>query len=279
MSGLDDIFARHSQYQDSMLAAFEQHLREITMSAQARAIVALQSKLAITDGVIDMTPGNYKVLRGLGKLLSQEMVRSGYRRLVQAFVAEFGNTIHFLDETLAFLSSQMQTPLPLERLNRQDQVLGTFQITTVDALEDAVQSAAGAAMQRTMFSVGGLQFGDLVKTITDRLSVSIARARTVADTAMSTFYRTATDRAFTIIENKAGGGTPQKYWYAGPVDKLERPFCRHLTSVDKVYTREQIDAMDNLQLPNVFITGGGWNCRHSWLLSTADLEARAGRAA
>ncbi len=278
MADLENIFARHSQYQDSMLAAFESHLREIVMTAQGRAVAALHDKLAMTDGVIDSSPANYRVLRGMGKLIYKEIVRAGYQQLVQAFVNEFGGTLHFLDETLAYLSSQMKTPLPLERFNRQDPVLGAFKITTVDALEDAVQSAAGSAMQRAMFSVGGLPFGDLVRTITDRLSLSIARARTVADTAMSTYYRTATDRAFTIIE-KTAGGIVQKYWYAGPVDKLERPFCRHLTSVDKTYTREQIDAMSNGQLPNVFITGGGWNCRHSWLLSTADLEARAPKAA
>jgi hypothetical protein len=32
-----------------------------------------------------------------------------------------------------------------------------------------------------------------------------------------------------------------------------------------VLTRGAIDSLSNGQLPNVFITGGGYNCRHSFL--------------
>ena len=32
-----------------------------------------------------------------------------------------------------------------------------------------------------------------------------------------------------------------------------------------ISTRAAIEALDNGQLPNPFITGGGYNCRHSWL--------------
>jgi hypothetical protein len=35
--------------------------------------------------------------------------------------------------------------------------------------------------------------------------------------------------------------------------------------VGKVYTRAEIDAMDNGQIDNVFLTGGGYNCRHVWM--------------
>jgi hypothetical protein len=42
-----------------------------------------------------------------------------------------------------------------------------------------------------------------------------------------------------------------------------RPFChQHL---GKVFTRDEIDALDNKQLPNPFLTGGGYNCRHQFI--------------
>jgi hypothetical protein len=44
-------------------------------------------------------------------------------------------------------------------------------------------------------------------------------------------------------------------------------------------TREQIQKMDNHQLPNPMITRGGWNCRHVWLLDISALEVRAMEAA
>jgi hypothetical protein len=83
----------------------------------------------------------------------------------------------------------------------------------------------------------------------------IAKARTIADTSMSTFYRTATDQAFQAIE----ADLPQqeiRYRYSGPDDKLTRPFCDQLIKAGKSYTREEISRMSNGQLPNVFLTGG-----------------------
>jgi hypothetical protein len=51
--------------------------------------------------------------------------------------------------------------------------------------------------------------------------------------------------------------------YMGPADVKLRPFCRE--RVGKVFTREQIEAMDNGQMPNVFLSGGGYNCRHTFI--------------
>lgn len=276
MGDLRDITAAHGRYQDAMVSAFETHLRQIVATAQGRVIADLSRRLTMTDGIIDATPANYRIMRKLSDLFMAEMERAGYPQLVQAFVGEFGGTVQFLDETLRFLSSGLKTPLPLESLNRNDAVLATFKLTAADALEDVVRGVAGATMQRAMMSVGGLQFGSLVEMLVDRFETTIAKARTIAETSMSTFYRTATDRAFRIIEKEMPS---QRYFYAGPVDKLERPFCRHLTDAAKSYTREQIARMDNGQIPNVFISGGGWNCRHSWLLDVSDLEVRAVEAA
>lgn len=66
----------------------------------------------------------------------------------------------------------------------------------------------------------------------------------------------------------------QAYLYVGPVDGRVRPFCREQLGL--VYTKDRIDALDNGQLPNVFLTGGGYNCRHSFLaVSDPELVALA----
>lgn len=41
-----------------------------------------------------------------------------------------------------------------------------------------------------------------------------------------------------------------------------RPFCE--TWIGKVRTREAIAEIDNEQLPDSLVTGGGYNCRHRW---------------
>lgn len=266
-----------------MVAAFEQRLREITSHAQARVIARLQERLTITDGMIEQTAGNLRVLRNLNSLFMSEMERAGAGALFESFVGEFQGQIPYLQEVLRSLSSQVQTPLPsldapLQFTAKDQGILVAFQANTVAALESTVQTAGAAAMTRGMFSVGGLKFGELVEALTEKLDTGIAQARTIADTSMSTFYRTATDRAFQAIE-KGMPANAVKYRYSGPMDKLERPFCRRLTDADKGYTRKQIDAMSNGQLPSVFLTGGGWNCRHSWIIDTRALEVRALEAA
>ena len=63
-------------------------------------------------------------------------------------------------------------------------------------------------------------------------------------------------------------GPNQPYLYVGPVDGHTRDWC--LERVGKVYTRAEIEAMDNNQLPNPFLTGGGYNCRHSFLAAASE---------
>jgi hypothetical protein len=52
------------------------------------------------------------------------------------------------------------------------------------------------------------------------------------------------------------------FWYFGPVDGQMRPFCRE--HVGKVYRRATIAQLDNGQLPDPLLTGGGWECRHQF---------------
>ena len=53
-------------------------------------------------------------------------------------------------------------------------------------------------------------------------------------------------------------------------DKLIRPFCKRLMAQaarGRTWSRQQIDRMDNGQMPDVFSTCGGFNCRHQWAVA------------
>ena len=91
--------------------------------------------------------------------------------------------------------------------------------------------------------------------------------RTFYDTAVSIYTRQ-------VEAMQASDREDVPFLYAGPIDEKVRPFCLRL--VGQVLTRADIDALDNEQLDNVFLTGGGYNCRHQWvevsqLSETADL--------
>lgn len=96
-------------------------------------------------------------------------------------------------------------------------------------------------------------------TIIDRTDAQIA---TLYDTSVSIYTRQ--------VELMGAGDDPgMRFRYVGPDDDLTRPFCE--ARVNRVFTRAEIDAMENGQLDNVFLTGGGYNCRHLWMrLSDAD---------
>lgn len=83
-----------------------------------------------------------------------------------------------------------------------------------------------------------------------------AQVQTLFDTQVSVAGRQ-------IVADEPTESDTQAYLYVGPIDGVVRAWC--LEHLGKVYTRDRIEALDNGQLPNPFLTAGGYNCRHSWL--------------
>jgi len=88
------------------------------------------------------------------------------------------------------------------------------------------------------------------------LSKIVKYGDTIIDTNLMTFSRT-------VNGTRGLNAGVTTYMYDGPgPDKIIRPFCEE--HLGKVYTIEEINAMDNGQTGDVFFTCGGWNCRHRW---------------
>lgn len=128
-------------------------------------------------------------------------------------------------------------------------------LAAVDVLNEgeAVAAALWKATVQGVFSARPVEkiLADL-GTVLDKTAPQI---RTLYDTSISVFAREAE-----LVGTKPTAD--QAFVYTGPADLKVRPFCRQ--HLGKVYTRDRIDAMDNHQLPNVFLTCGGYNCRHAW---------------
>ena len=94
-----------------------------------------------------------------------------------------------------------------------------------------------------------------------------AQAQTLFDTQVSIIGRQ-------IVASAPKSRETPAYLYVGPFDGVVRDWC--LDHLGMVRTQASIEALDNGQLPNPFLTGGGYNCRHSWLaVSDPDLVALA----
>ncbi len=119
---------------------------------------------------------------------------------------------------------------------------------------DEIARALWQAVIRGVF--GARDVDAILLDLGDILDASDGQIRTLYDTSVSIFGRQ--------VEALQAGDDPEAvFLYAGPMDKKTRKFCEE--RVGKVYTRAEIDAMDNGQIDNVFLTGGGYNCRHTFM--------------
>ena len=91
---------------------------------------------------------------------------------------------------------------------------------------------------------------ELVRNENDELR---ARIDTELNTALSGFQGGLTKR-------KAEEFGFELFLYAGDIINTSREFC--IERVGKVFTREEIDKMDNGQGLDVWLYKGGYNCRH-----------------
>jgi hypothetical protein len=152
----------------------------------------------------------------------------------------------------AFTSSDMTRILALKELAR------------LDLLQqgEAISFALWRTFVQGLFSQRPVN--DLLDDLADAIDVEASEARTLYDTTASVF-----GRQVEAMKSREG----DVFVFLGPTDQKLRPFCRE--HVGKVYTREQIDVMDNGQLPNVFLTAGGYNCRHNFVAVSKLSELRA----
>lgn len=117
-------------------------------------------------------------------------------------------------------------------------------------------------------AVLGIYSNRPAQTIVAELAKAIEKSRAQAQTLFDT-QTSVIGREIVAAEETE---PDQAYLYVGPTDGRVRDWC--LEHLGQVMTRERIEALDNGQLPNPFLTGGGYACRHSWLaVSDPDLIA------
>jgi len=269
-SSLVQIQQRHDAYITSLLDGFQRELEGIVASAEARTVEALRERLSVTKGKIDRTIGNARTLRQLDRYLLDALDRAGYQHLLPELVNQFPGQLQFFQETMEVLASATKNGLPAINFSARDlQVFADQGLSAKDGLQAVIESIAARSKQRILMSVGGLPFAELAESLAQYMHRALPEAVGLAETATATYYRIMADRGYQLIERDLPS-TEIRYGYFGPLDKLNRPFCREhrQDTIDgKSWTRAEIDQMSNGQIPNVFISAGGWRCRHTWAIA------------
>jgi hypothetical protein len=133
---------------------------------------------------------------------------------------------------------------------------------TAAAYLDAKRAGLEAEARRMLVDVAGIvrtaaatrqDVGEIVVEVRERADAFVTLVQTWLDSAASE-----------VVQVVIGADAPEArvFLYSGPIDTRIRRWC--LRRVARVYRRPTIDRMDNGQLPNTFVTRGGWNCRHLW---------------
>ena len=270
MASLQQIQDEHNRYIDSLLESFERELAAIVNAAALRTQARLDKAIQLSDGKVARTLGNTRTLRRLDAIFLEEMDRAGYQHLLDELVSQFPGQLPYFQQTLETLSAAMKEPLPVVEFGPRDiHAFAAQAELSKDGIAAAMESIAARAKNRVMLSIGGSTLSDLTAAFAGAVSRPMPEVVGLAETATATYYRVIADRGYQILDQQTPG--KMKYSYEGPLDKLTRPFCSKLLRTHRVFTRAQIDQMDNGQIPNVWISCGGWRCRHQWVLSTGGM--------
>lgn len=230
MTPLDDTIERLLAGFDAGVASFTQRLEGL-----ARSLSRTSSGL-LTTPPTPQTAADILRKAGFGMLQSQ--IESTLRDAQEAFS---GEQIDDIGLTLR----------PTERVLNTARSFSSVQLRKIGGI--SVTSLSGLLQQATYTSMSVDSFAKQAAHIAD---TTISRARTIADTAIAGMQRAAAVQAAAELPGET------VFLYTGPSDRVTRDFCEE--RVGKVYTTEEIAAMDNEQGLPVDLFGGGYNCRHSW---------------
>ena len=225
-----------------------------------RRIRSLLRQLDTEDGRLVSTQANLGRALQLRTDLQAEIRNTGLIELsARAVDAPLDRLTAMVLETSEIAAKAAKlTPLHVEALT-------AFKELRLAELLEVADDAALMIWRATVDGVLGVRpVESLLVDIEDALEATRAEARTVYDTAVSSYSRQ--------VEQLQTSGEPDElFLYTGPADDAMRPFCKE--RVGKVFSRSEIEEMDNGQIPNVFLTGGGYNCRHQFkLVSRLDDE-------
>ena len=249
---LGDIVKAKIRSLNALLRA-EARFRKDLKRAQRETVANLQT-------AVELTSADQLLALPRDQLLDF-VLRSGMGLAVEDFVAaEELITEVALDTLQVIISSASADDIP---------DLAALQIATADQvfqdviLPDTLTAVRSALQGMTV----GVPMSQAIDALNQRLEQSTGTQLTQARTQLNNYGRTVTAKA-------AEAYGLDLYLYTGPRDGITRSFCRPL--INKVVDEKQMGRLNNGQGMPVKISGGGYNCRHSWSPITDTFMEAAG---
>jgi hypothetical protein len=257
----EDVIQEQYDAVTSLADWFDEEIKRILAIVAALIIARLVSSLLVRGGSIVQTSKNVVELAKIDKGIQALLQEHGLDEKVSELATRVNDQRKYFDLLVKATFGKKPRGMSKESLDFIQETLAV----TVQNIYSEVIDFSSRARRIALLSIGS-DFRDLKSSLMDLVQSAAPRVRSTVINQATEFYRGVAAVGFDAIENVAG---PLRYVYSGPgpLDPKIRPFCKHLMVLvwDGVtWSRAQIDNLDNGQMPNVFVTCGGKNCRHQW---------------
>jgi len=182
--------------------------------------------------------------------LADFVVQAGFGMTIEEFLTQS-------DRIAAAALESIQVLEPLASAALVQTKLDGFRVAAVDAVfQDVIIPDVTKAIREALQGMTlGVPQRSAMTRLASQLERSEGRQLTEARTKMASYGRQVT----ASVGESAGLNL---YLYTGPRDGITRAFCKPL--INKVVNEQQMARLDNGQGLPVKLSGGGYNCRHSW---------------
>ncbi|MBE2186769.1 MAG: hypothetical protein IAE99_08365 [Rhodothermales bacterium] len=251
----------------ALIAALEAHVDQLLASivaadANAARLAALRraASKALIDQLDAIDPGD---LAQLSRRELEQLVIDTLRPTLDGFRADQASllterTVDLVTRTRDFYDGQgLDTAGIAERARRTEDAQKIGQLLRrrgddgADTLHRHISDTLSDAIRRGHVDTRAI--AEEVETRAEQFAQHAFVETQAAVSAYNQLYRNE-------LADEAG---LTHFLYFGSTSANTRPFCR--AHLDRVFSLEQIDQMDNGMLNPVRIYKGGYRCRHSWL--------------
>jgi hypothetical protein len=252
---------QHANRVETLITSFACQVSSEIDLVVAGVSAHLLETLKLKDGKVRQIPDNSSAILGVENVFHSLLNKSSFYPAILALISSFVDQVDEFREMYAMMADG----LPDMQLDEDDnEVLGNQAAAALGAIEGQVLKVGLDLRNLLARSLGEMGVSDLVQGVSDVIR-KLTRVEPIAKDQLILFFRMIGNLVYRSVEEKGYVG---KYSFVGPNDERSRDFCNKLSSGDKFF-RHEIDSMDNGQIPGVFDTGGGYGCRHWWVLAEA----------
>ncbi|MGA1717635.1 MAG: hypothetical protein ACO38Q_02390 [Aquiluna sp.] len=229
-----------------------EELRAEIKAAEVMARAMGQSRKSLLDTLeAALSISSPEFLLGLPReALADFILQAGFGLTIDDFIEQS-------DRVAAAALEAIQVLEPTATTASVQAQLDSFRVAAVDAVfQDVIIPDTTKAVREALQGMTlGVSLTASMGRLSDQMQRSEGRQLTELRTKIASYGRQVT----AAVGESAG---LDLYLYTGPRDGITRQFCKPL--INKVVDDKQMAALNNGQGLPVKLSGGGYNCRHSW---------------